>query len=97
MNLFDAIVYPSEMRKEKTLGTYHLQNLSIAISNGYVPKENIGVFERREAWKNKTVFFTVSRLSPEKNLKLVIDAFEKSRDKNPDILLCIVGDGLERK
>ncbi len=97
MNLFSAVVYPSEMRKQKTLDAYNLHNQAIAISNGYIPKENVPVFSRPDAWQGKTVFFTVSRLSLEKNLELVIDAFVKAREDNPRILLCIVGDGLERE
>lgn len=97
MGLFRAVVYPSEMRKNKTLRSYGLENRAIAISNGYIFKKNVPVFSRQNAWHDKMVFFTVSRLSPEKNIRLVIDAFRKACDKNPDILLCIVGDGVMRE
>lgn len=97
MGLFDVVVYPSEMRQKKTLDVYYLHNRAIAISNGYVPKENVPAFSRKEEWKGKTVFFTVSRLTPEKNIGLIIDAFEQVHEKNPHTLLYIVGDGIIRE
>lgn len=42
------------------------------------------------------VALLVSRLAPEKNLELVIQAFEAMRQANPDILLVMVGDGPAR-
>lgn len=94
MGWFDSIVYPSEIRKNKAMETYHLQNQAIVISNGYIRKEPMNKYSRKDVWQGKIVFFTVSRLTPEKNIKLIIDSFDEACNKNPDIFLCIVGDGI---
>lgn len=47
--------------------------------------------------KKSTVFITISRLSPEKNLSTLLHAFKKIREVQQDALLIIVGDGIERK
>lgn len=47
--------------------------------------------------KKSTIFITISRLSPEKNLSTLLQAFKKIKEAQQDALLIIVGDGIERK
>lgn len=47
--------------------------------------------------KKSTIFITISRLSPEKNLSTLLHAFKKIREVQQDAVLIIVGDGVERK
>lgn len=94
MGLFDGIVYPSQIQRESILSKYHLKNTSVVISNGFLPfGEDIEV-QKPEWWEGKTVFFTVSRLSVEKNIPIVIDAFEELWRQYPETLLVIVWDGV---
>lgn len=53
----------------------------------------------RESWyadEDTTVVMLVSRIAPEKNLQVVIRAFDKIRKLNPSARLVIVGDGPAR-
>ena len=55
--------------------------------------------ELRTQWgaaENTPVVMLVSRLAPEKNLSVVIQAFDSMREANPDALLVMVGDGPAR-
>ncbi|MBI1175164.1 MAG: glycosyltransferase [Sideroxydans sp.] len=55
--------------------------------------------ELRKSWgagDDTQVVMLVSRIAPEKNLPVVIAAFEQMRAANPDILLVMVGDGPAR-
>ena len=47
--------------------------------------------------KNNNNYVTLGRLSPEKNQKLLIKAFEKVLNKQPNSRLYIIGEGVERK
>ena len=55
--------------------------------------------ELRAQWgvaDDAPVAMMVSRMAPEKNLPVVIEAFEAMREQNPDMVLVMVGDGPAR-
>jgi glycosyltransferase involved in cell wall biosynthesis len=54
----------------------------------------------RNSWgltENDTAVLYVGRLAPEKNIQLVLDAFQRMRSKDPGLRLVLVGDGPSRK
>lgn len=59
-------------------------------------KRNAGLRAQWGAAEETPVAMLVSRLAPEKNLPVVIQAFEAMREANPDTLLVMVGDGPSR-
>lgn len=59
-------------------------------------KRSIGLRAQWGAADDTPVAILVSRLAPEKNLPVVIQAFHAMREANPDILLVMVGDGPSR-
>jgi 1,2-diacylglycerol 3-alpha-glucosyltransferase len=73
---------------------------SVAISNGIDPTifDNSHWQEVREKYKlgEKTVLY-VGRVSIEKNINVLIDAFDKVNESIPESQLLIVGDGPKRK
>lgn len=94
MGLFDGIAYPSQIQRESILSKYRLKNTSVVISNGFLPFGEDVEVQKPESWKGKTLFFTISRLSVEKNIPIIIDAFEELWKQYSEILLVIVGDGI---
>lgn len=59
-------------------------------------KRSAGLRAQWGAADDTPVAMLVSRLAPEKNLPVVIQAFEAMRAANPDMLLVMVGDGPAR-
>jgi len=59
-------------------------------------KRNAGLRSQWGAAEDTPVVMLVSRLAPEKNLSVVIKAFDAMREVNPDALLVMVGDGPAR-
>jgi glycosyltransferase involved in cell wall biosynthesis len=59
-------------------------------------KRNAGLRAQWGATDDIPVAILVSRLAPEKNLHVVVQAFEAMREANPDTLLVMVGDGPAR-
>ena len=59
-------------------------------------KRNAGLRSQWGAADDTPVVMLVSRIAPEKNLSVVIQAFDAMREANPDALLVMVGDGPAR-
>lgn len=95
MRHFDCIIHPSKIQEELIERKYNLTNDNRHISNGFIPFDAIDSIVRKPEWNGKTIFFSVSRLSREKNIHLIIDAFDRIEDSNS--ILLIVGDGTERE
>lgn len=95
-----ATLVPTEdMRKD--LGTQGFENL-IVVARGvdtrlFTPaKRSVSLRTQWGVQGNDLVALYVGRVAPEKNLPLVIEAFEAMRAKEPACRLVIVGDGPER-
>ncbi len=65
----------------------------------FCPNENTRKAVREQfGWKKQEVVFCcVARLSPEKNHRLLIDAFSAVQARNPAVRLVLVGDGPEKE
>ncbi len=95
-----TIVPTTQMRDE--LSAKGFRNLAV-VGRG-VDVERFSPAHRSESLRanfgahaGSPVILHVGRLAPEKNLKLLFDAFAKIRDRRPDARLVVVGDGPERE
>ena len=94
---FDAIVYPSKIQMDSVHLKYKLKNQATVISNGFTPLEINIPLEKPSHLQWKTVFLSVSRLSVEKNIHMLIEAFERVHAANPNSALLVVGGGNAQK
>ena len=73
-----------------------------AVSNGvdltnFRPgKASDKIYKKYNIPTNRPVVLYVGRVDPEKKVGLVIDAFKKAREKAPEALLVVVGDGVDK-
>lgn len=92
MGQFDAVIYPSRIQMDSVHGKYGLKNRAEVISNGFSPLEVAETFDRPDWLKGRTVFLSVSRLTPEKNVHMLVEAFDVLHAHHPQTALVIVGD-----
>lgn len=96
----DGIVAPSKMTMEK-LRDYGIKNEIRIIPTGVkIPEQNsLKIMEMKDYFEvqpQEKLFLSLSRLSKEKSIDKVIDAFEQISEKIPTSRLLIVGDGPAR-
>ena len=97
MRKFDTIIYPSPIQQDIMTAKYDLRNNAVAISNGSIPFGENASAEKPDTWRDKTVFFTISRLSKEKNIHRLLNAFDRVHEQHANAILVVVGDGIARK
>lgn len=91
-DLVDAFISSTELQTKTLKEQLGLGSKAVTIPAGYL-KELKG---KDNLERDKSKFITVSRLSDEKNLDLLIKAFAKVAKKYP-ITLDVYGEGVERK
>lgn len=93
----DAVIVVSELEKEHALKCIGIDKKKVAvISNGLqVRGFSNSVAARQELGfqDNEFVFGYMGRLSPQKNLLRLIEAFVLARRQRPDLKLAVVGEG----
>lgn len=97
----DKVVTLSKMRKKEICDLYnltqdkvHIIPPGIDIQKFYPSEKDMDLLNELKIPKNCKIILNVGRLSHEKNLEMLINAFNKL--KNENIFLIIVGDGPER-
>ncbi|MBI2673877.1 MAG: glycosyltransferase family 4 protein [Candidatus Zambryskibacteria bacterium] len=91
----DAIRVVRPSLKTKIIAKYDIDENKISILPIYIDRKRFygePKFNLHERFKSKYVVLTVSRLSKEKNINIIISAMRKVKDA----ILVIVGDGPER-
>lgn len=95
------IVAPTPMIQRFIADTYRIRTPIVSIPTGV----DLSLFERADpTWLRRTygigddqkVLVFVGRMGREKNVDLLLDAFEIVHDARPDTVLVMVGDGPER-
>ncbi len=98
----DHIVAVSNDLRKKIIEKYKVPSNKISVIpngvdfNKFVPKNKKDARKKLNLPVGKKIFITVARLSPEKNLSLLLDAFSMIK-KESQPLLYIIGDGPEFK
>jgi len=102
INESDKVVTLSKMRKQEICNLYGLEPKRVNVippgvdNKKFFPsKKDINLLKEFKIPKDCKIILTIGRLSHEKNLEMLINAFKKIDKK--DIFLVIVGDGPERK
>jgi len=97
----DKVVALSKMRVKEICNLYNLDKDSLIIippgvdlQKFYPSKKDLELLKELNISENCKIILTVGRLSHEKNLEMLINAFNKISNEN--LFLLIVGDGPER-
>ncbi|MFC1728022.1 glycosyltransferase [Nanoarchaeota archaeon] len=96
-NLTDHAVFLTNFTRDR-IKKYGLKKPSSIISNGidltkFNPKIDKYLFRKKFKLKNEKMILYVGRLMKEKNVDMLIDAFELLVKERPECKLAIVGDG----
>lgn len=98
-NYTDKIITIVWEERENLISKYGLLSDKIKTINNPVDIENINLLKNEEIWEynylfenDKFTFINIARLSPEKNQKILINAFEKFHSKYNESQLIILWD-----
>ncbi len=95
----DAVIIPSKSYKGEFIKKYKVPEERIRIIPNFIEKpeklnkKNIENIEKKYNLQNKKVLIFTGRISPEKNLYLLINSFKKVCEKRGDVILFIIGNG----
>lgn len=95
----DSIRVVSERIKKSLVDKFKIPAEKIIVAPIYSDFSHFGDvdLENKEKGSDEFVFLTVSRLTKEKNLSMVLRVFSKLRKDNREVVLKIAGDGPKRK
>jgi glycosyltransferase involved in cell wall biosynthesis len=96
----DAVTTPSELVKKKI--DSKLSNKVTLIPNGvdinrFHPKNKSDIYESRFKTGGKKIILHIGRMSKERNIPMMIEAFEQLIRKRNDVILVLVGEGPEKE
>lgn len=94
-NQADLVMCPTPFAVQK-LKSYNLRTPAVAISNGIIPEEVSGHFERDPEYQGYFLIFMLGRLAAEKEQHVLIEAVRRSRHHNK-IKVVIAGRGQNEK
>ena len=105
MNMVSKVIALSQIHKRRILATYpHLSETKlVVIYNGVDTEKYCAVANGKRVPEgvdtrgHEHIIGTIARLSPEKNLEVLLRAARLVIEKEPDVLFLIAGDGPERE
>jgi len=95
------IVLDDDIRREALLAGFPAERIRI-MSNGidssaFVPTQTRDIWKTRMRFENKVVLLFIGRLTAQKSLSTLLEAFACAVPHNPGLYLVVVGDGPQRK